>query len=139
MSHCQEMYETNSSTGSRFEEERLRRGRTQESLAKEIGVNRRTISRIENGDTPPAGDLLSAVARLGFDVQYILTGVRSENLYKVAEPEGDYKATTGRGALAKDEEVLVNKYRQLRPADRTRAQAIVDALVTVEIKKDAKS
>lgn len=138
MSHCQEMYETNVSIGARFEEERVRMGKTQDVLANDVGVNRRTIGRIENGETPPAGDLLSLIAQLGFDTQYILTGVRSENLYKVAEPMAEYKTDTRKGALAKDEEVLVEKYRQLRPADRARAQAIVNALVTVEIKKEAK-
>lgn len=138
MSHCQEMYETNMSIGARFEEERVRMGKTQDVLANDVGVNRRTIGRIESGETPPAGDLLSVIAQLGFDIQYILTGIRSENLYKVAEPRAEYKTDARKGALAKDEEVLVQKYRQLRPADRTRAQAIVDALATVEIKKEAK-
>lgn len=126
------------STGARLEEERVRLGKTQDGLASEVGVNRRTIGRIERDETPPAGDLLSAIAALGFDVQYIITGVRSENLYKVAEPMAEYKTGTRKGALAKDEEVLVEKYRQLRPADRTRAQAIVDALATVETKKEVK-
>lgn len=63
------------------------------------------------------------------DVQYILTGIRSTNLDQVAEESGTYiKTTQGVGALSRDEEALIDHYRHLPPGDRTRAQAIVDAL-----------
>lgn len=65
------------------------------------------------------------------DVQYILTGVRSNNLFKVTEEtETPFRTEKreGAGALSREEEVLVRKYRQLPPKKRTHAQAVVDAL-----------
>lgn len=129
---------TKTSAGRRFEEERLRLGKTQEEIAALAGVTRRTISRIENGDNYVGGDLLEALAEYGFDSQYIITGIRSANLDEVLEKGGTYIATEknkGVGALSREEEVFVDKYRHLKPSDRTRAQAIVDALAKPVVKK----
>lgn len=131
---------TKTSAGQRFEEERLRLGKTQEDVAELSGVTRRTISRIENGENYANGDLLEALAENGFDAQYIITGIRSTNLDRVAEKSGTYDASKkekGVGALSQEEEALIEKYRHLKPGDRTRAQAIVDALVTTVKKKEA--
>lgn len=57
----------------------------------------------------------------------------SEPTMRLGEEIKNYKK--GVGALSREEEVLVEKYRHLKPGDRTRAQAIVDALVTT-VKKN---
>lgn len=75
------------------------------------------------------------MAALGFDAQYIITGTRSKNIDRVAEEAGIYKAEKGAGALSREEEVLVVKYRQLKPGDRTRAQAVLDAFASTVAKK----
>lgn len=129
------MHGTKKSAGQRLEEERLRLGKTQEEIAALSGVTRRTISRVENGENYVGGDLLETLAAHGFDLQYIITGVRSENLDRVADGVGTYKAEKGAGALSREEEVLVEKYRLLKPGDRTRAQAIFDALASTQVKK----
>ena len=83
--------------------------------------------------TPIPADLLSACARLGMDVQYILTGVPSTNLNRVAEEAGAYRVERkGSAALSKEEQRLLEKYRRLKPQQRTHAQAIVSTLVSTE-------
>ncbi len=75
------------------------------------------------------------MAALGFDVQYILTGIRSINIDRVADEAGNYNAEKGAGTWSREEQALVEKYRQLKPGDRTRAQAIFDALASTTVKK----
>lgn len=99
------------------------------------GVTRRTISRIENGESYVGGDLLETLASHGFDIQYILTGTRSTNLDRVADEAGTYKAEKGVGALSKEEEKVVEMYRHLQPQERTRLKAIIDSLVSATVKK----
>jgi len=83
--------------------------------------------------TPIPADLLSACARLGMDVQYILTGVPSSNMNRVAEEAGAYRVERkGPAALSKEEQRLLEKYRRLKPQQRTHAQAIVSTLVSTE-------
>lgn len=119
-----------SNAGKRFEEERLKLRKSQEELAADGDVSRKTINRIENGKTPPSTKLLERLASLGFDTQYVLTGVPSKNLKQVAEEAGVYKTEKGVGALSREEETLVELFRQLRPPDRTHAKAVVSALAS---------
>lgn len=124
--------------GLRLKEERNRIGLSQQALADKLGSAKATIQNWEGAggrETQTPADKLEACARLGMDVQYILTGTRSDNLRRVAEETGIYKAEKGAGALSREEEVLVEKYRQLKPGDRTRAQAIIDALDATQVKK----
>lgn len=126
--------------GGRIAEERERLGKTQTEFAAAAGVGRASQQNYEANRRYPDATYLEAVAALGADVQYILTGVRSANLHQVAEGRGAYRAEKkGSGALSREEEVLVEKYRHLKPGDRTRAQAIVDALAESEVKKKKKS
>lgn len=126
------------SLGLRLKEERNRLGLSQPALADQLGSVKATVQNWEGSggrETQIPADKLEVCAKLGMDVQYILTGVRSTNLKDVAEESGIYKIDKGVGAMSREEEVLVEKYRQLKPADRTRAQAIVDALASTEVKK----
>lgn len=84
------MDEINFSLAQRFAEERQRLGKTQEELAGLCGVNRRTIGDIERGERPPGGDLVRELTKLGFDIQYIFSGIRSVNLHQMAEEPGEY-------------------------------------------------
>lgn len=72
----------------RFAEERDRVGLSQTSGARELGVSRETLRRIETGLQDPKGAVLSAAAKLGFDIQYVITGVRSSNVNKVLSEVG---------------------------------------------------
>lgn len=121
-------------------EQRQRIGKTQEELANLCGVTRWTIGNIERGERPPGGELVRELTKLGFDIQYIFSGVRSDNLDKVAEEAGSYeRKPQGVGVLSKEEEALVKKYRQLDPGKRTHAQAVVDALASAAVVKNDKT
>jgi transcriptional regulator with XRE-family HTH domain len=125
-----------SSSPGRLKEERTRLGLSQSALAESLGVTKWTVINYERPSgrgTPIPADSLSACARLGMDVQYILTGVPSANQNRVAEEAGAYRVERkGHPALPKEEQKLLEKYRQLKPQQRTHAQAIVSALVSTE-------
>ena len=127
----------------RLKEERARLGLSQVALAEALGVTKWTVINYEKAGgrgTPIPADLLSACARLGMDVQYILTGVQSSNLNRVAEESGTYRRAEEKGtvSLSNEEQNLLEKYRRLKPQQRTHAQAIVDALIPVEARKERK-
>ncbi len=130
-------YSVKNSPSARLKQERTRLDLSQVALAKALGVSKWTVINYERTGgrgTPIPADLLSACSRLGMDVQYILTGVRSSNLNRVAEESGAYRQAEGKGtaSLSNEEQNLLEKYRRLKPQQRTHAQAIVDALIPVE-------
>lgn len=55
--------------------ERKRLGLSQEAMATRAGVERETWSRYENGHMQPGTDIWIALAALGADVNYILSGL----------------------------------------------------------------
>jgi transcriptional regulator with XRE-family HTH domain len=61
-----------------FKKERLRLKLSQAFVAEECGVTTRTVIRWEQGNPIPS-DKLAVLVTLGFDVQYIVAGVRSTN------------------------------------------------------------
>ena len=129
-------YSVKNSSPGRLKEERTRLGLSQSALAESLGVTKWTVINYERPagrGTPIPADLLSACARLGMDVQYILTGVPSSNMNRVAEEAGAYRVERkGPAALSKEEQRLLEKYRRLKPQQRTHAQAIVSTLVSTE-------
>lgn len=74
---------------SRFTEERERLGLSQNAAAQALGVNRETLRRAEMGLSEVRSSMLAAAAKVGFDVQYIVTGVRSPNINKVLDRIGN--------------------------------------------------
>jgi len=129
----------------RLKEERQRLGLSQTALAKALGVTKWTVINYERTcgrGTPIPANLLSACARLGMDVQYIVTGVPSANLHRVAEEAGTYEVERKEASsLSSGEQQLVEKYRRLKPRQRSHAQAIVDALISADkgtVKKPAR-
>ncbi|MBI3778208.1 MAG: helix-turn-helix transcriptional regulator [Gammaproteobacteria bacterium] len=124
------------SSSARLKEERTRLGLSQVVLGKALGVTKWTVINYERAGgrgTPIPADLLSACARLGMDVQYILTGVASANLNRVAEEAGDYRVERkAADSLSQEERRLLEKYRRLKPPQRHHAQAIVATLVSTE-------
>ncbi|MGP8492713.1 helix-turn-helix domain-containing protein [Paraburkholderia fungorum] len=63
--------------GPRIKEERERL-RFQAVLAEAVGVTRQSVLNWESGAAQPPAAALAAMARLGLDVLYILTGERSQ-------------------------------------------------------------
>jgi transcriptional regulator with XRE-family HTH domain len=62
--------------GARLKEERLRLGFSQEQFAEKAGVTRSPYTSWEAGKTSPTVVQLSALADIGVDTHYVLTGTR---------------------------------------------------------------
>ena len=62
----------------RLREERVRLGKSQEKFGAIGGVARNAQSNYEKGSRLPDARYLAAVADAGADIQYILTGERSD-------------------------------------------------------------
>lgn len=73
---------------SRFAKERHRIGYSVAALARVIGVARQSIMNIETGHSQPKSDMLIHAARVGMDVQYIITGVPSRDLEAIEKAIG---------------------------------------------------
>lgn len=62
----------------RLREERTRLGHSQAEFAEIAGAHRKSQGNYESGERMPDAAYLSAIAQTGADVQYIVTGVRSD-------------------------------------------------------------
>jgi transcriptional regulator with XRE-family HTH domain len=118
-------------TGERIKKLREGRRLSRAAMSNALGIKETRIQDIERGKQKLPSDLLTKVADyFGVTVEYVLTGAIGAR-----ETSTNYVAEKGACALSREEEVLVEKYRQLKPGDRTRAQAFVDALATTQVKK----
>lgn len=66
----------------RLIEERARLGYSQSDFARQLEISVETLRRYEVGAREAGVEFLAKSAGLGMDVQYVLTGVKSENLKK---------------------------------------------------------
>ncbi len=99
-----------SNFGARLREERENLGLDQGALADIGGINRNSQSRYETGKSFPDARYLISLAAAGGDVQYVLTGRRSDS------PPLNFrllKALVARSIQARDE----NMSRNLQPAN----------------------
>ena len=104
--------------GARLREQRNENGLTQDQLAEKLGVSKRTQGNYESGASDAPASYLSVVARdLGFDVPYILNGVRS---------------TLGNDALNAVEDSLIKKYRSIPDDDQKTIRRMLDAMALME-------
>jgi len=67
------------SIGERLREERERLKLSQPAVAEAVGVSKKTQIDYEKDRTPPDANYFSVVAGLGFDISYVITGMRIEN------------------------------------------------------------
>jgi len=93
----------------RLKEERERLGFNQEAFGAIGGVKRVAQGNYEKGDRSPDVSYLAAIAKVGADIQYIVTGVRSE------------EAVSGEDAL------LLQGFRQMDAETKRRTLAMVYA------------
>lgn len=93
--------------GERLREERKRMKMTQAAFAELGGIGVSALKLYEGNEREPGGLFLHEISELGADVQYIVTGIRSNS------------------ALAADEQVLLDGYRSLDKATRKRLLAFV--------------
>ena len=100
--------------GVRLRELRAQAGLTQDQLAEKMGVSKRTQGNYESGASdPPASYLNMASAQLGFDVGYIVNGVR---------------ATLPNEALSEVEDLLITQYRSITPGDQEAIRRFLKAM-----------
>lgn len=66
--------------GIRLVEERTRLGYSQANFAHQTEVNRETLRLNELGRSGISAEFLGRAAQLGVDVQYVITGIRSQSL-----------------------------------------------------------
>ena len=103
-----------SSIGDRLRAERERLELSQTQLAELGGTTRKTQFNYETDVRRPDADYLAAIAAAGADVLYILTGQRAGGVQPAP-------------ALAKDEEILLDNYRNSPPDARAAIKAASDA------------
>ncbi|MEW6166042.1 MAG: helix-turn-helix transcriptional regulator [Pseudomonadota bacterium] len=73
------------SLGSRLRDERKRLGLSQAALCEKIGVkDPKTLRNWESGTTSPTLDDVVGFVGSGFDIGYVLTGVRSDTLMEMS-------------------------------------------------------
>lgn len=65
---------------SRLSEERKRIGLNQTEFGKIAGVTKTSQGNYESGERSPNADYLQAISAMGVDVQYVLTGTRSQSV-----------------------------------------------------------
>ncbi len=87
------------SLADRFKSERERLALTQPRVADLAGVGKTTVINWEKGLSSPTAVQLSALAEVGLDVLYVITGQRTGG------------AAAPAPALAPDEEILLDNYR----------------------------
>jgi transcriptional regulator with XRE-family HTH domain len=79
----------------RLKEERERLGFTQPDFAGLAGTTKKTVIDYEKGKTSPKASFLEAIARVGADVSYIITGIKSV----IAEKQAGYAFTPDKADL----------------------------------------
>lgn len=109
--------------GNRLREERDRVGMTQPVFAEAAGAKKRTLIDWEKGVSSPTATQLEALAEIGVDVLYVLTGRRAPaaNGLGVSEP-----GTVGH--LTLPELGLIKGWRQLDAKGRQAVLAMIEAL-----------
>lgn len=79
--------ENNDSFGSRLSSERLRFNLSQDALAQIIQSDKQTVYRYEKDKRMMRIDQLQFLLEAGFDVDYLLSGQRSENVHVLSQKE----------------------------------------------------
>ncbi|HGV3449032.1 TPA: helix-turn-helix domain-containing protein [Raoultella planticola] len=103
-----------STFGSRLREERDKLGLNQTDFAKLAEQSRGSQAYYERDERSPDAKYLSALARIGVDILYVLTGQRT--------PQPDGMVTE-----SEEEKKLIENYRAMDEAARLNIQAVGDA------------
>ena len=98
------------SAGERLRDERVRLGLSQEDLAQAGGVNRNTQGSYERGARNPDTAYLAAVASLGIDTVFVLTGQKQVTDLSPVEVQ------------------IIEQYRQIPDADKNALRRFLKAM-----------
>ncbi|CAI8944476.1 hypothetical protein EMIT0P2_50255 [Pseudomonas sp. IT-P2] len=102
--------------GERLREERTRLGLNQDAFAQRGGITRNTQGSYEKGERNPDSAYLTAVAKAGVDVLYVLTGGRLPQPASTLDPA---------------ENQLLQQFRSLSDYDQKAVHRIVGAMAEV--------
>ena len=106
--------------GARLRQQRAQAGLTQDQIAEQLGVSKRTQGNYESGSSDaPASYLSMAASVLGFDVLYIVSGTRT---------------TLKADALSEVEDSIVQQYRSIPPDDQRAIRRFVKAMADEAVK-----
>lgn len=108
----------------RLREERARLGLTQQEVADTANVHVKTVRRWES-QVPVPLDAMIPLLAIGYDVQYVASGLRSKNVHELREKGVDYEVAPG---YTRDEVEMLKAYRALTPAQREQARAMLGVL-----------
>ncbi|TDR42579.1 helix-turn-helix protein [Tahibacter aquaticus] len=108
----------------RLREERARLGLTQQEVADTANVHVKTVRRWESQVAIPL-DAMVPLLGIGYDVQYVASGLRSKNVHELREKGIDYEVAPG---STRDEVEMLKAYRALTPAQRDQARAMLSVL-----------
>ena len=108
----------------RLREERARLGLTQQEVADTANVHVKTVRRWES-QVPMPLDAMVPLLAIGYDVQYVASGLRSKNAHELREKGVDYEVAPG---YTRDEVEMLKAYRALMPAQREQARAMLGVL-----------
>lgn len=111
--------------GQRLLEERVRLGLTQQALADGIGAPRVSFVKYEAGQSSPAAETLVALEGAGFDVRYVLTGLRQA-------PSGTDRERFRRAFHEVERQVKANREKLSTDERLSLAWRLYDAFSTVD-------
>lgn len=145
----------------RLKSERTRLGLTQPEFAEAAGAKKRTLIDWEKGVSSPTAMQLSALAEIGVDVLFVLTGLRTEThkalnaIQTSTEAAESFKYQTGDKAkadvavvqenifnqyhkkeLTKEEEALLDNYRNSPPEGQAAIRSTSAAFAQQKNEKD---
>ncbi|KVE64663.1 transcriptional regulator [Burkholderia vietnamiensis] len=103
---------SDNSIGNRLKEERMRIGMSQAEFATLGGLGKQAQLNYESGARSPDANYLAALANVGVDVLYVITGDRAQ-----------------RPTVPDDEAELLEGFRQLNDVGRTAVQASVNGFL----------
>jgi transcriptional regulator with XRE-family HTH domain len=109
---------------SRLREERDKLGLNQTDFAKLVGQSRGSQAYYERDERAPDARYLSALAAIGIDVMYILTG---------------NKTPTTVDEVSMEEQKLIENYRAMDEAARLNIQAVGDAFAQSRVNVKSKN
>ncbi|CAM3810440.1 helix-turn-helix domain-containing protein [Xenorhabdus thuongxuanensis] len=109
--------------GKRLREEREKIGASQDLMAKTFGVSTRTWGEYERGKTAPNAAMLSMLAtEYGFDINYIITGIRAAPVI-----------------ISVEEQALIEHYRAMSEESRASMRAVGSAFAQSSLDKQVKN
>lgn len=118
----------------RLKGEREAKSLYQQDVAEITGVSKRTVIDWEKGVSSPTGVQLSALYEKGFDVNYIVTGIRTaDRPYEMGGLSSNYVAR--QVLLSERELALLDDFRSLGDKEKDAAETMLHAAAQQKVKK----